>query len=156
VVFWVIKSDHMNYEIEPIVSFSTVEKFWEYYLQFPGLSEIKRGGLGLFKKGITPAWEDPANSGGSSVKLHSFDVSKDNWDRLIFLVIGGTLEANIQSANVHGIYTMMKPGSNSVIVELWFGKNQGVPLRSSDIARVLGLEQRTVFVKSHPVAGKAS
>jgi hypothetical protein len=58
-VFWVIKSDRTDYEIEPIISFSTVEEFWRYYLQFPGIDQVKRGGIGLFKKGIKPAWEDP-------------------------------------------------------------------------------------------------
>jgi hypothetical protein len=150
-VFWVIKTDHMEYEIEKIVSFSTVEKFWEYYMQFPAITSMKRGGIGLFKKGITPAWEDPANSGGISLKVNSFGHSKEEWDRLVLLVIGGTLEAKIRSATLHGIYTMAKPGSNSVIVELWFGRAPGPPLRVSEAAAALGLEQRSVFLKSHPL-----
>ncbi|XP_060529694.1 eukaryotic translation initiation factor 4E1-like [Cylas formicarius] len=48
-----------------IASFQTVEDFWSLYNHIKPASELKQGtDYSLFKKGITPMWEDEANQKG--------------------------------------------------------------------------------------------
>jgi hypothetical protein len=125
--FWVIKSDPKDYEIEPIISFSTVEEFWEYYLQFPALGQLRRGGIGLFKKGIKPAWEDPQNAHGTSVRLIDFPVNRNEcWDALVISVISGELESRLSGVSLCGLYAVMKFKADQFTVELWFGQGRGL------------------------------
>jgi len=94
--FWVIQikqtSNGESYDIEPICSFDSVELFWEYFQQLPPISDLSLGGIGLFKKGISPAWEDPANANGISVSVRDVEWNTDQWENLILYIIGGNFE----------------------------------------------------------------
>jgi hypothetical protein len=85
------------------------------------------------------------------VKFSSLDVTKDSWDQLVYAVIGGSVESEIPSAPLQGIYTMCKPGRNSVIIELWFGKGT---VRATDVARALSMDPGSIIIKGHPITGK--
>jgi hypothetical protein len=125
--FWVIKSDKTDYEIEPICSFTTIEEFWDCYMQFPPLGELRRGGLGLFKKGIKPAWEDPQNSQGTSVRLLDFPAgSQECWDNLVVSVISGELESRLSGIPLCGLYAVLRLNADQFTVELWFGQGKGL------------------------------
>jgi hypothetical protein len=144
--FWVIKSEGSDYEIEPIVSFSTVEEFWQYYLQFPGISEVKRGGIGLFRKGIAPAWEDPQNASGCAVRFNEFDTRKENWEHLVLAVVGGTIESKVQGAPFCGLYAVWRPGRNRLTLELWFGRGS---IQEREVAAALGITPKEIAIKYH-------
>jgi hypothetical protein len=110
------------YEIEPIVSFSTIEEFWDYFLQLPPLSSLKCGGIALFKEGIQPAWEDQNNLGGVTFRLLDFTGPRPQaWETLLISAISGTIESRIGRGELCGIQAVVKPGGRWG-VDLWFQK----------------------------------
>jgi len=51
--------------MKEVYSFSTVEDFWRMYNNLALASQIQNGcSFSLFKKGISPKWEDPKNEKG--------------------------------------------------------------------------------------------
>lgn len=115
--FWVIQAN-VEYEIESIISFSTIEEFWNYYLQFPNILQMKTGGFALFKKGIKPAWEDSHNQRGARVRIQE-SLSKEKFDYIICAMISGTIEQKLQ-AKLCGLYVN---ATNKMQIEIWFGQN---------------------------------
>ena len=113
--FWVIQTNY-EYEIESIVSFSTIEEFWNYYLQFPNILQMKTGGFALFKKDIKPAWEDSQNQGGARVRINK-PLSKEQFDYIICAMIGGTIDRDLQ-VKLCGLYVN---ATKKMQIELWFG-----------------------------------
>jgi len=78
-------------------TFSTVEDFWCLYNNIHGPAQQFHGDLSFFKKGISPAWEDPtcARGGRWLVKLEEKATSKmkqetveETWLNLILALIG--------------------------------------------------------------------
>ena len=78
---WVIQvkqtAMYESYGIEPICSFDSAELFWAYFKKLPSLPDLKHGGIGLFKKNIRPAWEDPANRHGFNVIVRDVEWNKE-------------------------------------------------------------------------------
>jgi hypothetical protein len=145
-VFWVITLGDRNYEIEPIVSFETIEEFWDYYLQLPPLSKLRRGGIALFKNGITPAWEDRCNRGGNTFRLMDFTQPHSaKWESLLISAISGEIETQIPRSNFCGIYTVLKPDGQWG-VDLWFGRFESAT-RERGVALSLG----AIFGRVKPV-----
>lgn len=144
--FWVSKAGASEYEIESIASFRTIEDFWNIYLQFPPIEELRRGALSLFKKGIRPAWEDPQNAGGQSARITTLKITKETWEHLVLTVIGGSLEAKALGAPLCGIYVARKAGINSLRAEFWFGR--GVVDRHC-LAAALGVDATAISVHPH-------
>lgn len=75
-----------------IHEFGTAEDFWQMHHHIHAPSRLENADYGLFKKGVTPAWEDPAfESGGrwvvklEKVKAQSLD---DLWLSLCLALIG--------------------------------------------------------------------
>lgn len=70
----------------------TVEDFWCLFNNINGPSALMNGDISLFKKGISPAWEDPdcANGGRWVIKLDKVrgDSVDDTWLNLILAMIG--------------------------------------------------------------------
>ncbi|XP_061436214.1 eukaryotic translation initiation factor 4E-1A-like isoform X1 [Lethenteron reissneri] len=54
---------HLN--LRPIISFNSVEMFWSLYNHIqPASCLIAGSDYAMFKEGVTPMWEDPANLAG--------------------------------------------------------------------------------------------
>lgn len=57
--------------------------------------EIKA--MGIFRKGIMPAWEDPANAAGcelAAVKPLSVDAVDAHWESIVFALIGEMMDSD--------------------------------------------------------------
>jgi len=71
---------------------NTVEDFWCLYNNINGPSVLGNGDVSFFKKGITPAWEDPhcAKGGRWVVKLEKIrpEQMDETWLNLMLALIG--------------------------------------------------------------------
>ena len=81
--------------------------------------EIKA--LGLFKKNITPEWEDKANAEGCQLDAHkclSADALNIHWENLILGLIGETVDEN---DNICGfrLVNQNKKGKANCKFEIW-------------------------------------
>jgi hypothetical protein len=113
--FWLVlftrgPSGTSQYQIEEITTVGTVESFYQYYTALPKVSQLrnangKRPSIALFRDGIKPAWEDPANApGGAFHLLVPPDIVDDLWRDLLFCAIGGTLGDHVTPPNeVNGL-----------------------------------------------------
>jgi hypothetical protein len=73
----------------------------------------------MFESGVNPTWEDPVNARGAdfSVKRKmSLDQLKEIWERIVFAIIGETLEF---SKAITGCRIVDKL-RNQYKVEVWF------------------------------------
>lgn len=89
--------------LRKIGSFNTAEEFWGYYQHIRRPDSLPKGcEFLLFKEGIQPLWEDPANHGGGRFVLHikkifstktwedillAFIITEENFDKLNGVVI---------------------------------------------------------------------
>ena len=99
---------------QQLCEFDTVEGFWRYFHHIPPPSEVfydgrakKRVGsppnertieaFSLFKKGVRPAWEDPANKLGGEWFLRKSlraDEVDEYWRNLVLGLVGETIEGD--------------------------------------------------------------
>lgn len=86
-------------DMNKVVDFDSVEEFWGLYQNIVPPSELpQKANYYLFKQGVKPAWEDPANTNGGkwSIQLPR-DKTRAAIDRLwlftMLAAIGETLEA---------------------------------------------------------------
>ncbi|EPQ27887.1 uncharacterized protein PFL1_04631 [Pseudozyma flocculosa PF-1] len=91
--------DSWGDDMNKVVDFDSVEEFWGLYNNVVPPSELpQKANYYLFKDGVKPAWEDPANTNGGkwSIQLPR-DKTRANIDRLwlytMLAAIGETLEA---------------------------------------------------------------
>ncbi|OHT07094.1 translation initiation factor 4E [Tritrichomonas foetus] len=133
--FWVIQTKY-EYEIDPVISFSTIEDFWKYYLQIPPIQQLKKGGLALFKEDIKPAWEDPNNKGGTRIKIVR-KITKDELDYIVCAIIGGIIDQTV-TAPLCGLYVL---AAKKMKYELWFGRGSVDP---KELAAVLHLKVQDI------------
>ena len=92
-----------------VVEFSTVEEFWRLWTFIPRPSEVlcdghnrkdvlgrKVDAFSIFKKGIRPEWEDPANfkaSEWATLNGVRFDIDVDIlWENMVLALLGETIE----------------------------------------------------------------
>ncbi len=91
--------DSWGDDMNKVVDFDSVEEFWGLYQNVVPPSDLpQKANYYLFKQGIKPAWEDPANTNGGkwSIQLPR-DKSRAVIDKLwlftMLAAIGETLEA---------------------------------------------------------------
>ncbi|DAZ97367.1 TPA: hypothetical protein N0F65_003390 [Lagenidium giganteum] len=138
---------NMSYadKLYELCSFHTVEEFWGYWNNIPKPSEVLFDGFtrkkfadrtvesfAVFKKGITPEWEDPENKKGGEWSIRkelSPEVLDELWDKLVLGAIGEILDPGNEITGVRVIHKNKKdkkePGNNYRF-EIW--------LRSQDRA----------------------
>jgi len=125
--------------LREICDFSTVEEFWQYWMFIPKPSEVFGDGrtkiyvegriikaFGLFKKGIQPAWEDPANKHGCELvatKAFAPEVLDIFWENLVMGLIGETVDEGDEICGCR-IVNQTRKERPTYKIELW--------LRSSD------------------------
>jgi translation initiation factor 4E len=88
-----------EYTLHEVFTFGTIEDFWKMYNNTYSISEvISNTDYLIFKKGIRPEWEDPANIEGGKwvVTLPIEDDMEEEvdkaWLQLLLHVIGGIFE----------------------------------------------------------------
>ena len=120
-----------------ICEFSTVEDFWKYWIYFPRPSEIFWDGhtrkeiegrtieaFSIFKKGIKPEWEDPANRSGGELtcrKTLSADVVDVYWENMVMALIGEMLDEGGEICGCRVVDKNNKKSHSRTIfkLELW-------------------------------------
>ena len=126
------KAEDWSNSMRQICTFSTVEEFWRYWSFIPRPSEIFFDGqsrkevegriiegFSLFKKGITPAWEDPANVKGSELacrKTLPVDILDLYWENMALGLIGETVDDGDEICGCRVVdKAKPKPGSKTLI-----------------------------------------
>lgn len=100
-----------------VSEFTTIEEFWGIQSSIPAVDTL-RSDYFFFKEGIKPQWEDEHNSKGGKWVVNILDselgagtVAKF-WGRLMFSIIGGTLEYNEETKEfedeINGFYISYK------------------------------------------------
>ena len=90
-----------EYVLHEVFTFGTIEDFWRMYNHTYNISEvISNTDYLIFKKGIRPEWEDPANREGGKwvVTLPIEDDMEEEvdkaWLQLLMQVTGGAFAKN--------------------------------------------------------------
>ena len=95
--------------IKEILTFSTMEEFWQIYSFMPRPSEVMFNGksfpdienrnidgFSMFKTGIKPAWEDPLNKNGCELRMIKGVTILDTldlfWENILISLIGQAIE----------------------------------------------------------------
>ncbi|KAJ4820100.1 Eukaryotic translation initiation factor 4E [Rhynchospora pubera] len=91
--FWyTMRTPGVSYEdnVKKLVEFSTVEGFWVCYCHLARPASLPvHMDLSLFKGGIRPLWEDPANSnGGKWIIRFKKVISGRFWEDLVLALVG--------------------------------------------------------------------
>jgi len=108
--------------IKEIFSFSTIEDFWRLHNNMTSPSQLQLGSTySLFKNGIEPKWEDPANEGGGKwtavIQRQKGLWNLDKlWLYLMLACIGQILEED-GSENVCGAVVNVRKGQDKLC--LW-------------------------------------
>lgn len=117
--------------IKRIVDFSTVEGFWICYCHLARPSSLPvPTDLHLFKEGIRPLWEDPANcNGGKWIIRFKKVVSGRFWEDLVLALVGDQLD---YGDSICGAVLSIR--FNEDILSVWIrnaSDNQAMALRDS-------------------------
>uniref|UniRef100_A0ACD5TWY0 Uncharacterized protein n=1 Tax=Avena sativa TaxID=4498 RepID=A0ACD5TWY0_AVESA len=110
------RSQSYEDNIRKIVDFSTVESFWVCYCHLARPSSLPSPtDLHLFKEGVRPLWEDPANrSGGKWIIRFKKAVSARFWEDLVLVLVGDQLD---YSDDVCGVVLSCR--FNEDILSVW-------------------------------------
>ncbi|EDX09468.1 eukaryotic translation initiation factor 4E1 [Drosophila simulans] len=126
---WYLENDRSkNWEDmqNEITSFDMVEDFWSLYNHIKQPSEIRVGSdYSLFKKGIQPMWEDPANKFGGRWVINMGRGSKAELDKLwldVLLILIG--EAFENTEEVCGAVINLRGKSNKISIWTANGHNE--------------------------------
>ena len=150
--FWIIQVKRVGasvqYDIEPVITFATIEAFWNAFLQFPKLSGIKQGGIALFKAGIKPAWEDPGNLGGQAWAIYPEEFTQKDWQDVLVKIISGSFEQTLGD-HAPGLcgFTAQKKQNGSLSTEIWFGPGVCEELT---VQKAIGIKGKSPVLKPHP------
>lgn len=98
--------------------------------------------LQLFRAGVQPMWEDPANrEGGRLVLRMRKGLASKIWEETVFAFIGQHFAAH---SHVQGIVMSLKPTDD--MLSIWTldaNDKEAVASLKSDLVRLLGLPART-------------
>lgn len=109
-------SGNWTNNVKEIMGFRTVEEFWGLYNNLVPPSRLQLGSnYHMFKTGITPEWEDPANAkGGKWVinfkKQDSFDQA---WELLLIAFVGDMVD---DSDEITGVVISPRGKANRLAV----------------------------------------
>jgi hypothetical protein len=132
----VTKQEDWKNSMREVCEFSSVEEFWKYWSFIPRPSEVLYDGkshkeidgrtidaFSVFKKGIRPEWEDPANRTGGEFtcrKTMQPEVLDIYWENLVLGLIGECID---EADDVCGcrVVDKSKKGTNRTMfrLELW-------------------------------------
>lgn len=155
------KKGQTDYEanMHELGSFNTVEGFWQYHHHIPKPSEIffdgkrkkqfvDRGaieGFSVFKKGIKPEWEDPANRTGGEWYCRTGSVQPKQldafWQHMLMSMVGETLDSGDEVTGAR-VVDKSKKGTKMYRIELWF-RSQKVSSREELYKNLLATLQES-------------
>eukprot|EP01138_Halocafeteria_seosinensis_P003599 gb/GECG01003678.1/.p1 GENE.gb/GECG01003678.1/~~gb/GECG01003678.1/.p1 ORF type:complete len:364 (+),score=49.72 gb/GECG01003678.1/:1-1092(+) len=120
--FWYIQKsalgdskEQWTNEVQPLGSFDTVQGFWRLYGHIYRPNDIQEPvDLFLFKHGIKPMWEDPANAkGGRWVVRLRKGLASHYWESLILAMIGEQFDVGNE---ICGAAVNISPTRDSIAV----------------------------------------
>lgn len=102
--------------LKPLGSFSTAEGFWDMYQHMKRPHALPRGSeFFLFKAGIKPLWEEPANEGGGRffISVKRSTMANKMWEDLLlaFLLVDATHHA------INGVVLNVR--TSEVFMSVW-------------------------------------
>lgn len=107
--------------LKKVGDFSTVEDFWCFYNNLLKPIQLEpNSNYHLFKRGVKPMWEDPANKNGGKwiISLKgSRDKLNQYWESVILCLIGEMLEPSDSSDEVCG--AVMSRRKNGDRIAIW-------------------------------------
>nr|ACO11630.1 Eukaryotic translation initiation factor 4E [Caligus rogercresseyi] len=147
---------------KPITTFHFVEDFWALYNHIVIVSKMENGcDYSLFKKGIWPMWEDPANCDGGRWlvtldKRQRMDFLDDIWLEILLSLIGESLDEC--SPIINGAVVSVRPKVDKVAI--WLGdasKENKVLNIGKKIKERLGIDKKiTLGFEAHEDTMKKS
>jgi len=106
--------------IQPVFTFSTLQDFVAHYAHLHRPADLPAGtDLFLFRDGVRPMWEDPANENGGCMKMRLKKGSSGRvWEDLVLWVVGNQMrERREDEGAVCGIALSVK--SHGDVVSIW-------------------------------------
>lgn len=155
-VFWFMHrapgSKILNYEsaMKKIGTFGSVEDFWAVYSHLRRPHDLPHvSDYHLFKQGVRPVWEDPANiEGGKWIVRLKKGLASRYWENLVMAVIGDQFDVG---SEICGVVLSIR-GSEDIL-SIWNqSANEGrINLKIRDtMKRVLSLPADTIMeYKTH-------
>jgi translation initiation factor 4E len=87
---------NQDWNVKDVLSFKHVEDFWRLHNNMTKPTSIPQGcGFALFRYGVEPKWEDPANAKGGRwtvVVEKNSDMTNNMWLRFQLAMVGEMLE----------------------------------------------------------------
>ena len=128
--------------MQDVATVKSVREFWAHWINVPQPSELLEGNkivreevegkpanidsLMLFREGVKPEWEDPANRSGGhfAFTFRPATVSPaqvdEYWNNIVLGLVGGSIEPKDMVTGVR-LVDKMSSGRNSCIrIEVWF------------------------------------
>nr|ACO14709.1 Eukaryotic translation initiation factor 4E [Caligus clemensi] len=133
-----------------ITSFKTVEDFWALYNHIEVTSRMENGcDYSLFKEGIWPMWEDPANKDGGrwliTLDKKQRSTFLDNvWLEVMLCLIGESFDDH--SPIINGAVVSVRPKLDKIAI--WLGdasKNNMVLTIGKKVKERLNIDKKTTL-----------
>ena len=142
------EKDPSNYNdsTRQLTSFDTIESFWNTFSSIPQPSILLQGqkvfsennavtAIMLFRDGVRPEWEDPANEDGGHLQFHWKNKCvepaqlDEYWNNLVLALVGDNIESEGEFSMhpiVNGVRLVDKLSAQGkqagIRIEIWFRK----------------------------------
>jgi len=116
------KSKSWDANLKSVITFSTVEDFWALHNHIENVSKLGNGcDYSLFKQGVKPAWEDPANEKGGRwlftvAKQYRERTLDTYWLEVLMCLIGEAFGE--QGLIVNGAVVNIRPRADKISIWL--------------------------------------
>lgn len=131
-----------------IFEISTMREFWEVHNNIDCIGGINNLHFFLFRKGISPIYEDKKNeNGGSWSMLTSMSNAYEVWEDLAMRLVGETITSNPSS--ITGISINVK--SDVSVLRIWNNNRHNSSI--SQLPKIKHI-QGNILYKDHPIQRK--
>mmetsp|Transcript_38178 Transcript_38178/g.48666 ORF Transcript_38178/g.48666 Transcript_38178/m.48666 type:complete len:206 (+) Transcript_38178:95-712(+) len=157
-----LKKSNQSWEdnLKQLCDFRTVEDFWSLYNNIQPASRLSvQSTYHLFKKGVTPMWEDENNVNGGkwliTLTRHQRDKIDETWLYTVLAVIGETLD---ETGDVMGCVVSLRKSHDRIALWTKTSCDAQVQLTIGQRLRVaLNLPNTvTLCYQSHQEAARSS
>jgi len=119
--FWIHPQHNTSWSLDSyssICKFTTVEEMCAVMSVLPR-EFVQKSMLFIMKKGIAPMWEDPQNRNGGAFSYQiANEYVPDNWERLVYSVLGEYATKNTEISNAMTGITI-SPKKGYCILKIW-------------------------------------
>ncbi|CCW61750.1 unnamed protein product [Phytomonas sp. EM1] len=134
-----------NYNPTLVFRIESIPTFWRVFNNVPQPTEMSVGTVYLFRDGIDPKWEDPANRNGGILKMKvSSNRVNEAWELLLCRTIGDSWNPVVR-AQINGI--ALKVRERGYILEIWVTKQ--TPELTRDLAELWGNLMEGAFATTY-------